>query len=591
MADRADFTVKLTDKVSSASRSASRSLRSLGIATRDVEKSAGIFRGTAARLGGALDVFKGNLLTMGVTKMIGLASSVGQASAELLTFGQNARLAMGQLAKHGDDPARMFEHARALATRFGLDVMDTTKQYQKFLALQFSPKEGDKLMRMGADLRVLGNSAEDVQGIFMALGQIRGKGRLQGEEMLQLAERGISTELVQEEIGKILGGKSNDQVRQLQQQGKITAEVGLQAIERAIMRKLGESSLGEAGAKFADTTIDGILGRFKAVGQDVGLTALDKVAAPLTKMLGQGLDAFTGFLASPEGAATVDGIASALGRAAEMAVVLAESFGGGFGETWGVLSASASEFLGLFTGGDGTTTTALLKTLGQSLGQLAALGIGFAAALGMVAAGAVVLGGALWKLGVAAIDGLMEPLGTIVGRMLSWWDTITALWDDSSKGFIEKAWSIGKEIVLGLVNGIDELAMLPLNAIASVGTKIADKLSEVLGIHSPSRVTMELGRNVGEGLALGVEHSESRVASAGQSMASVQAASIGPQVPSMASASMWSGMPAASGMGSVSISQTFHFDGVSDPVEAGRLAARESRRELEAFFRDIAQEV
>lgn len=606
MAERAKFTVQLIDKVSGGARKARKSIADLGSATG---KTAGQFKDASGRMrhangrfvegagaaklfgvnvGGAMDVFKGNLLTMAATKIAGIGAAAVKSTFDMVTFGQNSRMAFEQLTKHGVPAEQLFEHSRALAKRFGLDVMDTTKQYSKFLALQFDPAGADKLIRMGADLRSLGNSAEDVQGMFLALGQIKGKGRLQGEEMLQLAERGISTVLVQEEIGKLMGGKSLLEVQGLQQAGKVTADIGLQAIENAINRKLGQSSLGEAGAKFADTTIDGMIGRIKSLGQDAGLTLVDRMTAPITALAGKGLTLFEGWISSPQGAETIGKIADGLGRAADFAIDLSNSFGPAFASTWDTMKDGAASFFGLFAGGDGKVTGELIKSIGRGLGVIAAVAVGTVIAFGAVAAGASLLAGGLWEVGTAVLDGIVGTLGTAVGRVISWWDTIASIFNDSGTSLVGKMFWIGGEIINGLADGIMALAWMPFEAIANVGTKIADKLANVLGIHSPSRVTMRMGEQLGAGLAIGTDRSAGRASNSGADLAN---ASLDGMYGAPASAFSFGDMGDSAG-GPVSVQITQHIDGTgSDAEEIGRIAARETRREVESFFRQLAMEV
>lgn len=603
MADRAKFTVQLVDKVSGGARAAKRSLGGLvgtmGAAQKGTGRLSLGLRGTSGQLhgaarsvgslGGALDVFKGNLLTMAATKIAGIGAAAVSSAFDMVTFGQNSRLAFDQLAKHDVPGEKLFEHARELAKRFGLDVMDTTKQYSKFLALQFDPAGADKLIRMGADLRALGNSAEDVKGVFLSLGQIKGKGRLQGEEMLQLAERGVSTVLIQEEIGKLMGGKSLLDVQSLQQAGKVTADIGLQAIENAINRKLGQSSLGEAGAKFADTTIDGLLGRMKSFAQDSGLTLVDRMTAPMTRMAGNAFSALQGWISSPKGAETIGRIADGLGRAAEFAIQLGAAFGPAFTATWEQMSAGASSFLGMFAGGDGKVTGELINSIGKGLGVIAAVAVGTAIAFGVVAAGAALLAGGLWEIGTAVLDGIVETLGGAIGGVISWWDTIAAIFNDSGTSLVGKMFWIGGEIINGLADGILALAWMPFEAIANVGTKVADKLANVLGIHSPSRVTMEMGGQLGRGLAIGTRRSESMVAGASADLASSSVdgfSAYGPATPAFS----FGGQGGGAG-GPVSVSITQHIDGSGGSAEEiGRIAARETRREIESFFRVLAME-
>lgn len=524
--------------------------------------------------GGALDVLKGNLLTMGVEKVADIAAAVARAGFEFATFGQNARLAFTNLTKHGAPAERLFDHSRELAKRLGLDVMETTDQYKKFLALQFTPKSIDRMIKMGADLRALGTDAEGVQGVFTALGQIKGKGRVQGEELLQLAERGISTKLVWEEMAKLVGGdKSVDDIRKMQEQGKITAEVGLQAIENAINRKLQQNKLGDSGAKFADQTIDGLLGRFRAIFQSGGLSAFDKAAAPLTRVLGNTLDRLIAFVDSPAGAKLIEQMAASIER---MAIAGAE-MGGDFAKKFieadwkaigkeildiaeGLVAAAraAAELAKMFGfGGPKTGADAPKKAVTEE----------HASVTGFAAAGATA-GGALGSVvpGIGTLAG--AAVGGLAGAGLAWLENLG----------VDAGIAIAKGMGSPSVGTQAYSAGIGIGEMASAGTR------DALGIRSPSREAMKDGQHVARGLAIGMERGAKHVSAANLAMTD----RIGPDMTSVAAPAM-EGAGGARHSGPVSVTVNVH--GASgDAEEIGRIAARESRRELEAFFRQLSME-
>ncbi|MFC6884683.1 MULTISPECIES: phage tail protein [Actinomadura] len=73
----------------------------------------------------------------------------------------------------------------------------------------------------------------------------------------------------------------------------------------------------------------------------------------------------------------------------------------------------------------------------------------------------------------------------------------------------------GMDLIRGFINGIKSMAGSVISAIRdSVTDKIPGFVKKALGISSPSKVMMELGKNVGEGMALGVEHGGGKVAKA-----------------------------------------------------------------------------
>lgn len=115
-------------------------------------------------------------------------------------------------------------------------VMGAVKQ---LLASQFSFDQTKWLARVTGDAAsALGNDAGDAQFkweiINRALGQIKAKGRVQGDELLQLQEAGIGTNAYLEKyVGK--------NYRDLMQKGQLSATAGLNAILRGLHEDYGGS--------------------------------------------------------------------------------------------------------------------------------------------------------------------------------------------------------------------------------------------------------------------------------------------------------------------------------------------------------------
>src|SRR5690625_3771352 len=78
---------------------------------------------------------------------------------------------------------------------------------------------------------------------------------------------------------------------------------------------------------------------------------------------------------------------------------------------------------------------------------------------------------------------------------------------------------IGKDIILGLINGIKSMVSAVTDAVKNVASKITGGFKKILGIKSPSRVLMALGRDTGEGLVLGLSGMESDVSKAADGLA------------------------------------------------------------------------
>ena len=75
---------------------------------------------------------------------------------------------------------------------------------------------------------------------------------------------------------------------------------------------------------------------------------------------------------------------------------------------------------------------------------------------------------------------------------------------------------IGKNLIQGLINGVNNMIETAKNAVANVGNAVIDKVKNVLGIHSPSTVFTEIGGYIDQGLANGISAAIPYVATAMQ---------------------------------------------------------------------------
>ena len=79
----------------------------------------------------------------------------------------------------------------------------------------------------------------------------------------------------------------------------------------------------------------------------------------------------------------------------------------------------------------------------------------------------------------------------------------------------------GSNILDGIVSGIKSKVSAVVDSISGVAGKIKKKFTDVLGIHSPSRVFAEYGGWIDQGLAIGIKNSLSQVDKATQDLVSV----------------------------------------------------------------------
>lgn len=80
---------------------------------------------------------------------------------------------------------------------------------------------------------------------------------------------------------------------------------------------------------------------------------------------------------------------------------------------------------------------------------------------------------------------------------------------------------IGKNLIQGLIDGVNNMIETAKNAVANVGNAVIDKVKNVLGIRSPSTVFAEIGGYIDQGLANGIAAAQGYVDEAMQGVINV----------------------------------------------------------------------
>lgn len=228
----------------------------------------------------------------GVALKTGISFNVLEENAQLAfqTMIAGSRTAgdyVGQLVDPASTAASLLAQVKTLATQQPFKLTDLIPATQRLLAFGFAAKDIPGVLKDISDtVAGLGGSPELLERVSTAFGQMLTKGKVSGEEMLQLAEAGIPAwQMLAQNVG-MLGprfakmqeaissgalplDKAILQLQKLGEQGKLPAAAAIAAIRKGMAQTFG--GLGEKQAK---TTA----GAFSNL-----IDAFDQLAGALTK--------------------------------------------------------------------------------------------------------------------------------------------------------------------------------------------------------------------------------------------------------------------------------------------------------------------
>jgi len=125
----------------------------------------------------------------------------------------------------------------------------------------------------------------------------------------------------------------------------------------------------------------------------------------------------------------------------------------------------------------------------------------------------------LYDIGTNMFNRMKEAVVTTVGSVKDAIVTGITAAIDWIKTLPAQMVQLGKDIIQGLVNGIKNVAGVVGDAVKGIAEKVTSGIRDALGIHSPSRVTMQLGEYTGEGFAQGISKSGSKVRKSAEEIA------------------------------------------------------------------------
>lgn len=199
----------------------------------------------AARARAEMAALSSSVFNLRNLLIAGTAGYGAKLVIDAVSFKENTLIAFQTLLGSREEAERMMREAVRFAAGTPFETRDVIDAYQRLLTDRFKPAEIPVVLKAVGDLAALkGFSKEIIDRALRAIGQIRAKQRLQGEELDQLAEAGVSRGKVYEVLGRRLGVTA-EQARKLQEAGRISADLGVVAVLETIRDTISGGQLGK----------------------------------------------------------------------------------------------------------------------------------------------------------------------------------------------------------------------------------------------------------------------------------------------------------------------------------------------------------
>jgi phage-related minor tail protein len=394
------------------------------------------------------------------------------------------------------------------------------------LDMGFPPEQLDIISEYGSQLSRAGYTAEEIQGVFASGIETKSwniDNLMDGlkEGRILLSEFGAE---VPKAVADSLAG-TDISVKQVQSWGQAMAEGGqkgkdamfevalaLSQVENDTKRnEIGTKLFGtmweEQGKNITDTILnakdntvglgEGITNISEAtkkidasptVQLNTALTQMTEALAPLLTIVAQVITALANWaIQNPIIAGTIVAIVTVLG------ILI------------GIGMAVIPMFLGIATAGSvlGAVITFLTSPIGLIILAIVAL---------------IAIGVLLWKnwgtiqekareLNTKVETAFKNMKKAVSEKMQEIWTKIKEIWG-KVEAFFEgiDLQQIGKDIIAGLITGIGKKATELYKKASEIASNIAKKIRKALDSKSPSGVTMAIGEDVGDGLAIGMKN-------------------------------------------------------------------------------------
>ncbi len=434
----------------------------------------------------------------------GLAFEFGKATVAAFDFRTRATMAFQALRGAGEAG---FSRMKALAIDMGTSLSGTFDGIRALSAAGFGETEAEQMFKRLQDMKGIGLDQPTLDRLVLAMSQIKGAGVLQGDELRQIQETGINVGLIWEAMAKKTG-KTTAELKRMKEAGKLSADVAVEGIMSAMGKMAGGRAPGELGKEMGRKTAEGFASRLGLI-KELFFDRLAGEAGPgisdLLETLSTAADDAMGWMKSVD----ADKVFGEMGRTIKsVAVDLQTAFKSDgarrtllglkdvFMSTWhvaeGLWSVTKAFATGLF--GKGFDFTGTKKGLE-----------GIAEILKSEQATSFFRGvGANVRDATQAILNAQGVMADLVHRAQSAWASVQETIAASGATLSGIGSSLGTSLVSGFTMGIWSALPSVISAATGVGAAAESGIRSALGMHSPSKVGTDLGKNYSSSISRGM---------------------------------------------------------------------------------------
>lgn len=465
--------------------------KQLGLVNKDSKTAQNAFAGFSGPIGtmvGGLRYAAGVALDLGL-RVADLGISFGKAGLEAIGFKESTLVSLKALTGTMEGAQNVFERSMKFADLTPFGTKDVVQQMKMIMGAGFKQERAEDIFAALSDVAaVSGGGAPAMQGMLVQMAQAKAIGKFQMQDLKAIMSHagpaGVSMGALFDQLAATTG-RNRAGISEDLSAGRIDAEQGIQALLEVIQRDVSKGKLGQASLDQGQS-ISGLISTIESFPEKLfyGINLDSAGVAGLKKFL-TGLISAMDTLVGKGGRLTTilqgwtDSVGSFLGSLDPQQIL-------GFVNT-------AIDGIQMFAGMVRTGWASAVETFNLIAGSTNAPAITFADTMRYLGTG------------VQFVMQVMATLAGLLALVFKGWDLLINGVDYAY------LWEQFKQLGTNIIDGLKKGLLAGLDAIKKVldvlsGGMISN-VENALGIHSPSKVFAEIGRQTTAGFVQGINRS------------------------------------------------------------------------------------